>query len=307
MNSVLWKANDVLLSVAEDFYHSERCGLSRLLLLPDSLDQWAESTLQRLLGYQEQARKLLSTSREELVKQVSLLEELLHLLPSALISNCERHREAELRHVVGGVRLKMEETLAAKEKEKRVNIRRLRASLRDAELQTLNNREELRQQQLHSAICCAHQELQECMRVRGEEFVTSLASLTENLLNQLDNFYTPAETKTVPSHRYSDNTVTMETGTEPGQKPCTVGSTADLPSSVTMATASITMNRCTLGHLAVKEQRDAALKRFEQLLRSESSHSDDDKQRRLRDLQSWNTHWRQQIHTLTHIHTQNTH
>ncbi len=34
--------------------------------------------------------------------------------------------------------------------------------------------------------------VQECVRVRGEEFVTSLASLTENLLYQLDNLLTPA-------------------------------------------------------------------------------------------------------------------
>ncbi len=52
------------LSVCQDFYRSERCGLSRFLLVPDSLDQWAESMQQRLLGYQEQARTFLKTSRE---------------------------------------------------------------------------------------------------------------------------------------------------------------------------------------------------------------------------------------------------
>ncbi|XP_044051690.1 coiled-coil domain-containing protein 180 isoform X2 [Siniperca chuatsi] len=318
VNSVLWKANDVLLLVAEDFYRSERCGLSRFLLLPDSLDQWADSMQQRLLGYQEQARKFLSTSREELVNHLSVLEELLHSLPAVLISNHERQQGAELREEVGGVRLKLEETLAASETEKCVNVRQLRASLGDDELQTLNSREELRQQQLHSALCCAHLELQERVRVRGEEFVTSLASLTENLLCQLDDLLAPAETEAAASHQhYGDSTVTMETGAETGQNlstgsrtwsgisylsPPTI-STADPLSSVTMATtASITTTRCTLGHLAVIEQRDAAVKRFEQLFRSELSRSDDDKRRRLSELQSWNTHWRQQIHTLTHTH-----
>ncbi|XP_051250618.1 coiled-coil domain-containing protein 180 isoform X2 [Dicentrarchus labrax] len=314
VNSVLWRANDVLLLVAEDFYRSERAGLSRFLLVPDSLDQWAESMQQRLLGYQEQARKFLSMSREELGKQLSVLEELLRSLPAVLISNHERRQEAELRKEVGGVRLKLEEVLAASEEEKCENVRQLRVSLRDDELQTLTSREEVRQQQLHSAVCCSHLELQECVRVRGEEFVTSLAALTVKLLHQLDHLLTPAETKAALSHQQhsEDGAVTMETGAETESRTWSgipyllppTGSSADPPSSVTTATtASITMTRCTLGHLAVIEQRDTAVKRFEQLFRSESSRSDEDKRKRLSELQSWKTHWRQQIHTLTHTHT----
>ncbi|XP_030274074.1 coiled-coil domain-containing protein 180 isoform X2 [Sparus aurata] len=294
VNSVLWRANDVLLLVAEDFYRTERSGLSRFLRLPDSLNQWAESTQQRLLGYQEQTRTFLSSSREELVKQLSVLEELLRLLPGVLISNHELQQEAGLREKVCGVRLKLKETLAASEKEKCLNFCQLRVSLRDDELRTLNSREELRQQQLHRSICSTHRKLQECVGVGGEEFVTSLASLTENLLHQLDDSLTATETEAVTSHQQSgDRAVTMETETV--QKPV---------SSVTMATtASTTTTRCTLGHLAVIEQRDAAVKRFEQLIRSELLRSDDDKQKHLRELHSWSTHWRQQIHTLTHTHT----
>ncbi len=54
----------------------------------------------------------------ELLKQLSVLEELLHLLPSVLISNHERQQGAELRVEVGGVRQKLKETLAASEREK---------------------------------------------------------------------------------------------------------------------------------------------------------------------------------------------
>ncbi|XP_054466409.1 coiled-coil domain-containing protein 180 [Anoplopoma fimbria] len=313
LNSVLWRANDVLLLVAEDFYRSERYGLSRFLLVPDSLDQWAESMQQRLLGYQEQTRKFLSTSREELETQLSLLENLLHSLPAVLISNHEQRQGAGLIEEVCRVGMKLEETLAASEEDKLVNVRQLRVSLTDAALQTLNIREELRQQQLQSAICSLHLELQVCLRDRGEEFVTSLASLTERLLSQLDERLSPEETEAA---RHSDgNTITMATEAETGRKHCTASRTwsgipylspstnsnTGPPSSVTTATtASITTTKCTLGHQAVIEQRDAAVKRFEQLFRSESSRSDDDKRRRLSELQSWNTHWSQQIHTLKH-------
>ncbi|XP_042370822.1 coiled-coil domain-containing protein 180-like, partial [Plectropomus leopardus] len=118
LNSVLWKANDVLLLVAENFYRSDRCGLSRFFLVPNSLDQWADSMQQRLLGYQEQTRKFLSTSREELDMQLSHLHELLQMLPAALIRNHGQQQEAGLMEEVGGVRQKLEETLAASEEEK---------------------------------------------------------------------------------------------------------------------------------------------------------------------------------------------
>lgn len=49
------------LSSPQDFYQRERH--AKFHLLPDTLDLWAESTQQRLLGYQEQAVKLVNVSR----------------------------------------------------------------------------------------------------------------------------------------------------------------------------------------------------------------------------------------------------
>ncbi|XP_059193958.1 coiled-coil domain-containing protein 180 isoform X2 [Centropristis striata] len=299
VDSLLWMASDVLLQVAEEFYLSER--LSRFQLLPDSLDQWAESTQQRLLGYQEQSRKFLSTSREEVVSQLSVLDDLLSSLPAVLISNHERQQGAGLMEAVGGVRLKLEETMAASEEEKRVNVRQLRVSLREDELQAVISREEERQQQLEKDIICCHLELQVCLQVRGEGFVTSLSSLVEQLLHQLDEL----PTGTSPEH--------LKTPADLGQRGCSrtwagvpyltpPTDVTDDPASIvtTATTASITTTRCTLGHQRVIEQRDAAVKRFQLIFSSEFLHSFEDKQRHLSELNSWNTHWRQQIHTLTH-------
>ncbi|KAM6943925.1 coiled-coil domain-containing protein 180 [Lycodopsis pacificus] len=193
LNSVLWRTNDVILQVAEDFY--QRCGLSKFLLLPDSLDQWAESMQQRLLGYQEQTRTFLCTSREELATQRSLSESLLLSLPEVLISNHEQRQGAELIEEMGRVRVKLEETLAASEEDKRVNIRQLRVSLRDDDLQTVNIREELRQQQLQNSICSLHLELQV-----GGGGVSG----------------TPVNTKTEAEQHYDVNTVTTEMEAETG-------------------------------------------------------------------------------------------
>ncbi|XP_067377136.1 coiled-coil domain-containing protein 180 isoform X1 [Channa argus] len=311
VNSVLWKVNNLLLLIAEEFYCSERLG--RFLLVPDTLDQWAESMQQRLLGYQEQARRFLSTSREEFWTQLSALDKLLHSLPSVLIGTHEQRHAVELTKQVGQVRDKLKDTLSASETDKKANMRQLRASLSEDELQALISREELRQQQLHSAICCSHLEIQDCVRAGGGEFLTSLASLTDKLLHHLDNMFTPAESDAASAQWPSkDDTVTIEKGADPGQRPGTgnrtwsgitnlcppANSTAESPSSVTMATAPTS----TKGHVAVIEQRDAAVKRFEQLISLELSSSDDVKRRRLNEVQSWNTHWRQQIHTLKHTH-----
>lgn len=301
INKLLWRANDVLLLVAEDFYQSERCILSRFHLVADNLDQWAEGMQQRLLGYQEQARRLLSTSREQLEDQLCVLEDMLHSLPSVLIIDFEQQQEAELREEVSRVTEKLEEMLSASEAQKTLNVRQLRASLSEDECLALDAAEQLRQEQLHSAICCSHLDLQEHLRARGDNFVTSLSVLTENLLHQLDQLITPAETEAASE----DTAVTVETSsrTWPGIPHLSPPTTSDSPTSVsTTTTASITTTRCSLGHLTVIEQRDAAVKKFEQLFRAELSRSVSNKEKQLRDLQSWNTHWKQQIHALTYTH-----
>ncbi|XP_041854208.1 coiled-coil domain-containing protein 180 isoform X3 [Melanotaenia boesemani] len=305
MNSVLWKTNDTLLQIAEDFYSSKHH--SCFHLLPDSLDQWAESMQERLLGYQEQARRFLSMSREDLMKQMSEFRELLSSLPAALISSHEQQHEAWLRDEVCRVKKKLEEAMAASTKEKSVNVRQLQVFLSEEELQVLNSKEELRQQQLYSIICSVYLELQECVRARGEEFVTSLHSLSENLLHQLDALLIPAvstETDLEVTHQHSeDSAVTMETEGKKGRKLSRRSSSADPPSSVTRTTtASICTDKCTIKQTVVKTS-DAAVKRFKQLVGSELSCSDDDKQRQLSEEHSWNTHWRQQIHTLKLMRT----
>lgn len=57
-------------------------------------------------------------SLSDLLAQFSVLDQLLHSLPSVLMSNHERQQGAELTGEVGGIRKKLEETFAVSEKEK---------------------------------------------------------------------------------------------------------------------------------------------------------------------------------------------
>ncbi|XP_054628569.1 coiled-coil domain-containing protein 180-like [Dunckerocampus dactyliophorus] len=248
VNAVLRRTHHTLLLVAKDFYQSQRCG--GFHLLPGALDQWVDGIQQRLLGYQQHAKTLLSASREALEQQQRVLADTMHALPDKLIRNHEQRMGAELREEADLVRQKFEKTLAASEKEKRANVARLRLSLSHSELDKLSRSEDDRQQRLHDDIRSSHQQLQECARCKGEEFVTSLASLTEKLLLQMDQLPLAEVT-------WEDRPVTMETG----QQPCRMWSGIPHLSADSTTTASITTSRCTVGHVAVIEHRDAAVKR----------------------------------------------
>ncbi|KAM3611041.1 uncharacterized protein V6R79_012771 [Siganus canaliculatus] len=267
VSSVLGTASRALATVAEDV----------------CLDQSTRTIQDRLLGHQDQARRILSTSRDELDRQLSLWDELLRCLPAALICNHEQRQEAELREEVGGVMAKLEETLAASEQEKSVNFEQLRASLSDIELENVNRREEQRQQQLHGAICSSELELQERVRRRGEEFGTSLVALTEKLLHHLDTWTQARLEVTMETRQAAGGASRTRSGSSPA---CT-----DEP-TVAIATPE--------GHPSVAKQRDAAVKRFDQLLTAAAARSGDVHRRRLRDLQSWTAHWRQQSRPPTH-------
>ncbi|XP_024131730.1 coiled-coil domain-containing protein 180 isoform X2 [Oryzias melastigma] len=286
LQSVLWKTNDTLLQSAEDFYISKSG--SSVLLLPDSLDKWAENMMRLLLEYQKQANRFLSKSREELVKQLFVLKELLSSLPAVMISKHEQQHKVWLNEQLAGIMKKLEETLAASEKERTSNFRELRVSMTEGMLEMVNSREELRQQKLHSAICCAHLQLQESLQARGKEFVTSLTLLSETLLHQTDNLFSATAAKnTSLTHQQSEDTaVTKGAGAESRE--------AIRPSSSTAATHTKTQE-------VVAEHRDAALKRFEELLKLESLGLDDDKRRQLNKEDQWNAYWRREIQALKNI------
>ncbi|XP_061749649.1 coiled-coil domain-containing protein 180-like isoform X2 [Nerophis ophidion] len=287
VNGVLRRTHHSLLLVAKDFYQSQRCG--GFYLLPGGLDQWVDSIQQRLLGYHEHARTLLSASKEALEQQQCVLADIMRSLPDKLIRNHEQQMEAGLTEEAGLVRRKFDRMIAASEQEQEANVARLRVSLPDHQMEQLRRGEEDRQRRLHETVLRSHQQLQECVRRKGEEFVASLASLAENLLHHMDQLPLAELTS-------EDRPVTMETGQHPFRKWSGIPHLSADPSPCvpTATTAPVTTSKCTFGHVAVIEGRDAALQRFEQASTSEVTQSEAVTRRRLNELESWKTHWRQQ-------------
>lgn len=52
----------IYLQCLQDFYRSEQH--NRLQLVPDTVDQWVEGVQQRLMGFQEEALRVLSVSSD---------------------------------------------------------------------------------------------------------------------------------------------------------------------------------------------------------------------------------------------------
>ncbi|XP_057686946.1 coiled-coil domain-containing protein 180 [Corythoichthys intestinalis] len=302
VNATLRRTHQTLLLSAKDFYQSQRCG--GFHRLPASLDQWVEGTQQRLLGHHEHARTLLTASRGALEQQQCVLGDMMGRLAAVLIRSHERQLGAELKEEAGRMRRSFEENLAAGEDHKMASVAGLRVSLPAEKIEVLKRGEEARQQRLNDAILGSHQDLQECMRRRGEEFVTSLAHLTERLLHQMDQLPLAEVTSQQTSE---ERDVTVETTqracrTWPGIPHMTLPANALAATSATTptATATVTTTKCTLGHLAVIEHRDAAAKRFQEVFTAQLLLSDADKRRRLNELHSWKAHWRLQIYALKH-------
>ncbi|KAK7901569.1 hypothetical protein WMY93_018338 [Mugilogobius chulae] len=145
---------------------------------------------------------------------------------------------------------KLDQTLAQSETEKSNIMSQLRLCLSAEALETLLLKEQHRQQELNSAINCSANAQTECLQTAGEDFVTSLASLTEELLALLD-----------------------------------VLMTAD---DVTKTTGSITTDKCTHTHEVVIQERDATIKRFGEMYRSELQRLNSDKHKRLLEVEKWN-------------------
>uniref|UniRef100_A0AAV2JJN3 Uncharacterized protein n=1 Tax=Knipowitschia caucasica TaxID=637954 RepID=A0AAV2JJN3_KNICA len=188
---------------------------------------------------------------------------------------------------------KFDQTLAETERDKKDIVRWLRLCISGEALQALRLKEEHRQQAIKRSIDCFVGAQTECLQLAGETFVTSLASLTEQLLTLFDLIMTVDEENTA-SQPSEDAAHRPQTGKRTWQ------GIPSFTSSVVETTATITTNKCTRGHEGVIQERDSSVKRFEEIYRNELLGMDSDKNKRQEEMEKWSVHWSQQLHVLTH-------
>ncbi|XP_036398058.1 coiled-coil domain-containing protein 180 [Megalops cyprinoides] len=324
INSILWKANDLLLSLAEEFYKKkERRPIARPQHLQETFEQCAEELNKRLLLYQKQAQEYHNGSLQDFRQQLIRTEERLSQVPTLLLSHLgERHLE-RLSQDTGQIRQNMERVQQESEDRKNKHSGQLRVRLGhpayEEELESLRVAEESRQRELTTAIQRTKLELQACVRSHGEEFVAALASLTENMLFQMDNLLTIDEVQAGQAEAKQETLTTLirqkGAGASLGEKqsgPQIQRSSRTWPGvryfetqeQPHRETASITTAKTTQGHLIAVEMRDTMYQRYRQRYEEELSRAEEDSVAQEKLAARWEQHWRDSMQTLTQLYSE---
>uniref|UniRef100_A0A3P9A2R7 Coiled-coil domain-containing protein 180 n=2 Tax=Esox lucius TaxID=8010 RepID=A0A3P9A2R7_ESOLU len=329
VDSILWKTNDILLQVAEEFYkQKERRPITRPQYLQETFEQCADEINKRLLVYQSQTQAYYNNCLQEFRQQLTNCEECLSKVPGLLITNLGEQHLRRLGQDTGHIRQQLAVTLQESEERKKKHSRLLSVRLShpacQKELEALKSAEEDRQRELANAITNAHQELLECVRKHGDEFVSAVSALTQNLLSHMDNLVTVDDVQVGQTEMKSENVTTLirrkKDGTLLEDKQSghlvprgsrTWPGISNFRSSVygveeqpCKEMASVRTIKTTFVHLRAVEARDSMYQRYEQQYREEMTQAVQESQAQSRELQCWEEHWRELLDTLSQLNAE---
>ncbi|XP_062873992.1 coiled-coil domain-containing protein 180 isoform X2 [Trichomycterus rosablanca] len=326
ITSILWEANDGLLRMAEDYYKKkERRPISRPQYIQDTFEQCAEELNKRLLVYQSQTEEYHSGCVQEFQQQLKTIEKFVSQVPEALLTTLKDQHLEDLNQSMKLIHQQFEMSQQQSEQKKKEHSSQLRVRLShpacEEELNRLVTAEDNRHDEQKTAIQFNRLELQAFIMKNADEFVTVLATLTENLLFQLDNILMPSEVqgglvvskqeKITPliHHRLAgtllkDKDFLFERGsrTWPGIR--YYKATDDSSENQQQReTASITTAKTTMAHLQAIEVRNALHQSYEQKIMKELEKVQKFSQEQEAELLRWQTHWRDQLKTLSSLNS----
>ncbi|RXN21198.1 coiled-coil domain-containing protein 180 [Labeo rohita] len=325
ITSILWKANDILLLVAEEFYKKkERRPITRPEQLQETFDQCAEEINKRLLIYQSQSHDYHNSCLQEFQLQLKAIEEFLSNVPKKLFSKLRDQYLEELTRNMTQIQQRFQMAQEQSEQKRREHSGQLRVRLShpayETELKQLVLAEEERQTEHRQAIQNKRQDIQACVLKNAEEFVTALARLAEALLFQFDNLITihevqvgyaeqkKAKITTLIRQTQTDllledkSSTLIQKGSRTWSGICYFGSTDGRSfHKQSQETATITTAKTTLGHLKTIEKRDAVHEHYGQRVQEELFKAQRECDAQERQLQQWYDHWQSQLKTLASL------
>ncbi|KAG1957044.1 hypothetical protein F2P79_007257 [Pimephales promelas] len=328
ITSILWKANDILLLLAEEFYKKkERHSIIRSEQLQETFDQCAEEIQRTLLIYQSQSHDYHNSCLQELQVQLKAIEEFLSIVPEKLFSKLRDQYLEELTQSMTQIQHRFELVLQKSEQKRICHSGQLRVRLShpacETELKQLVEAEDERQREEKQAIHNNRQEVQACALKYAEEFVTALSRLAEALLFQFDNLITIHEVQVghaeqkresittlirqaQTGHLLEDKSSTlMQKGSRTWSGICYFGSTDDSTfHKQAKETATITTAKTTPGHLKTIEARDAMHELYGRRIQEELDKSQLECYTRERQLKQWHDHWQSQLTTLASLNSE---
>ncbi|KAG8544289.1 hypothetical protein GDO81_022748, partial [Engystomops pustulosus] len=329
LTSILWESNDHVLYLAEEFYKKkERRPIARPDLLQETFEDCADALVLKLQSYEKQGLEYHNNCVLELREQLEELEKLMGHVPQLRIRSLREENFNCMKNDIDGTRQRFieEMTRGNQTKEKLRNL--LRPSLGHPEnrtmLEKICQQEDRRQKEEREGIDQNARHLQEVVSESIQRFVTSLASLSEQILLELDEALTvddviPAKTavlkqklSTLIRRRQSgrpledtEHRPLMDRGSRvwPGIALQDSAHTKTRDSTGNPATASVTTAKTTLGHISTVEARDANYKRFLQDAESVVSAMEEERRQQHVAAQRWEEWWRQSVLKIQELYT----
>ncbi|XP_029115566.1 coiled-coil domain-containing protein 180-like [Scleropages formosus] len=318
MARIFRKANDLKLQLTKEF-NRKMCQIPQQQILQDRFETYVEKANQSLQVYYSQVLEYCCESQQEFWKQLQSFEERLAQLAELLVSHLGREHLRVLATESGRLRDQLRLALQNSKDSKDEHSRQLRMWLGyldyERELEKLNAAEEERQQELTSTIDSFELEMQASMKQHGDEFVTELGSLTQNLLWQFDGLLTanefhgrqPVETVTTLIRRKQaeglDGNLHIGRRTWPGLRYLEPEGHMIPILQPHKSTASITAVKTTLGHCRAMEARDAAYQLYQRRYHEELVEIQEEIRTQRKQSQHWEQYWRDSLRTAKLLHT----
>ncbi|TRY95906.1 hypothetical protein DNTS_021426 [Danionella cerebrum] len=327
IRNIMWKANDNLLLLAEEFYKKkERRPITHSEHLQETFEQCAEEINRRLLTYQSKAHDYHNRCLQEFQSQLKVIEEFLSTVPQKLFLHLKDQHLEELNQQFTHIQQNFEKVQELSEQKKRQHVGQLHVGLShpafEPQLKLLIEAEEQRLVQQRHTVQSNTLELQACVWKNAEEFVTTLGRLVEVLLFQFDNLITSYEVQAGYVEQKRENLTTLIRRTQTGflqeDRNSDMGQKARTWSGICYfgfmdgilgmqplgETATITTAKTTLAHLKTIEARNKIHELYGRRVQEELENIQRQCATRERELQKWQELWQSQINSLTSLHSE---
>ncbi|KAM7143838.1 coiled-coil domain-containing protein 180 isoform 2-T2 [Macrochelys suwanniensis] len=322
---ILWEGNDTLLYLAEEFYRKDKHQITRPEYLQETFDHCAELFGQKLLSYQSQTDDYHNSCLIEFWDQLKLFEEHLPPVSHLVIDSLLKEHEQQLRHSTDQIRQLFKEQLEEWDNAKAENKNKLRPALGHPDnlpqLEALCQEELKRQKDQADGILLNTQKLQACAAECAQKFVSALASLTENLLLELDESITIDDVQVAKTEMPKEKISTLIRRKRAGLsleihdiKPLTergsrtwpgipMTTLTDAPDHILCReTASVTTAKTTLGHVSAEEARDAGYVKYKHKLEEEFAKIKEENTAQLMKAQRWEGWWKQSVQKIKQLY-----
>ncbi|XP_075690882.1 coiled-coil domain-containing protein 180 isoform X2 [Rhinoderma darwinii] len=331
LTSILWESSDHLLYLAEEFYKKkERRPIARPDLLQETFEDCADMLVVKLQSYEKQASEYHNNCVLEFREQLEQLEKLMSLVPPLEIRSLRDEHFNFMQNSIDHARqLFMKEINKGNQtKEELKNV--LRPSLGHPDnrhsFEQICQQEERRQREEREGIDHNAKYLKDFVSESVQRFVTSLASIAEHMLLELDEALTvddvlPAKTE-IPKEKLStlirrkqagrpladtEYRLLIERGRRvwPGISLKDSAHTQIKDTTGSPATASVTTAKTTLSHISTVEARDAAYVKFLQDAESALTVIQAERTQRHLAAQRWEEWWRQSVLKIKDLYSTN--